>query len=64
MAPIYRDAWVAVDGVRSDWSLAALMPGKSKWLEITVPGLSESSIVSIECDHLVKGQKIRYEADL
>ena len=64
VAPIYRDAWVAVDGVRSDWSLAALMPGKSKWLEITVPGLSESSIVSIECDHLVKGQKIRYEADL
>ena len=64
VAPIYRDAWVAVDGVRSDWSIAALMPGKSKWLEITVPGLSESSIVSIECDHLVKGQKIRYEADL
>ena len=64
VAPIYRDAWVAVDGVRSDWSLAALMPEKSKWLIITVPGLSESSVVSIECDHLVKGQKIRYEADL
>ena len=64
VAPIYRDAWVAVDGVRSDWSLAGLMPGKSKWLEVTVPGLSESSVVSIECDHLVKGQKIRYEADL
>ena len=64
VAPIYRDAWVAVDGVRSDWSLAGLMPGESKWLEITVRGLSESSVVSIECDHLVKGQKIRYEANL
>ena len=64
VAPIYRDAWVAVDGVRADWSLAALMPGKSKWLEITVPGLSEGSVLSIECDHLVKGQKIRYEANL
>ena len=64
VAPIYRDAWVAVDGVRSDWSLAGLMPGKRKWLEITVPGLSESSVPSIECDHLVKGQKICFEADI
>ena len=64
VAPIYRDAWVAVDGVRSDWSLAGLMPGKSKWLEIAVPGLSEKSVLSIECDHLVKGQKIYYEADI
>ena len=64
VAPIYRDAWVAVDGVRSDWSLAGLMPGKRKWLEITVPGLSENSEPSIECDHLVKGQKICFEADI
>ena len=64
VAPIYRDAWVAVDGVRSSWSLAGLMPGKRKWLEITVPGLSESSVPSIECDHLVKGQKICFEADI
>ena len=64
VAPIYRDAWVAVDGVRSDWSLAALMPGESKWLQITVPKLSAKSVLSIECDHLVKGQKICYEADI
>lgn len=64
VAPIYRDAWVAVDGVRSDWSLAGLMPGKRKWLEITVPDLSQSSVPSIECDHLVKGQKICFEADI
>ena len=64
VAPIYRDAWVAVDGVRSDWGLAALMPGESKWLQITVPKLSAKSVLSIECDHLVKGQKICYEANL
>ena len=64
VAPIYRDAWVAVDGVRSDWSLAGLMPGESKWLQITVPKLSAASVLSIECDHLVKGQKICFEADI
>ena len=64
VAPIYRDAWVAVDGVRSDWSLAGLMHGQESWVSLTVPGLSEKSVPSIECDHLVKGQKIGFEADL
>ena len=64
VAPIYRDAWFAVDGVRSDWSLQQLMPGDEKWIEITVPGLSTGSVVSIECDHLVSGQRIGYDADI
>ena len=64
VAPIYRDAYVAVDGVRSDWSLAELMPGEEKWLEFKVDGLSADSVVSIECDHLVPGQRIGFEADI
>lgn len=64
VAPIYRDAWVAVDGVRSDWSLAGLMPGREKWVEVTVSGLSSGSVVSIACDHLVLGQKISFLADI
>ena len=64
VAPIYRDAFVAVDGVRSAWSLKKLMPGAERWLLVKVPGLSATSAPSIECDHLVKGQKIGFEADL
>lgn len=64
VAPIYRDAFVAVDGVRSPWSLAGLMPGRQMWLEFNVPGLSAGGSPSIECDHLVPGQKIGFLADI
>ena len=64
VAPIYRKAWLAVDGVRSDYNLQNLMPGKEIWVELEVPDLSGSSVPSIECDHLVAGQKISFEADI
>ena len=64
VAPIYRDAYVAVDGVRSDYSLRNLMPGKDRWIQIDLPEVSEKSIITIECDHLVKGQTIQYQADI
>lgn len=61
VAPIYRDAWVAVDGVRGSYNLRGLMPGESTWVTIDCPA-TKTSRPSIECDHLVKGQKIEFEA--
>ena len=61
VAPIYRDAWVAVDGVRGSFNLRGLMPGESTWVTIDCPA-TKASRPSIECDHLVKGQKIEFEA--
>ena len=59
-APIYRDAFLAVDGVRSDFNLRALMPDQQVWLEIPLPSVSETSTLSIVCDHLVPGQEIGF----
>ena len=64
VAPIYRDTWLAVGGVRSGYNLSALLPGNEIWVEWEVKGLSESSAPAIECDHLVSGQKICFEADI
>ena len=64
VAPIYRDAFVAVDGVRSTYNLSALMPGNEVWVEVSASGLSAKSVPTIECDHLVSGQKICFEADI
>ena len=63
VAPIYRDAWVAVDGVRGSFNLRNLMPGESTWITIDCPA-TKASKPSIECDHLVKGQKIEYQASV
>lgn len=63
VAPIYRDAYVAVDGVRGSFNLRHLMPGESTWIQIQCPA-TKASKPSIECDHLVKGQKIEYQASV
>lgn len=63
VAPIYRDAFVAVDGVRGSFNLRHLMPGESTWIQIKCPA-TKASKPSIECDHLVKGQKIEYQASV
>lgn len=60
IAPIYRDAYVSVNGVRGNYSLKALQPGESCWVGIASGGTQPT--LSIECDHLV-GRKIGYEAD-
>ena len=61
VAPIYRDAYVAVDGKRGYYSLRNLMPGENAWIQIDLPEVSEKSVVTIECDHLVKGQAIQFQ---
>ena len=63
VAPIYRDAFVEVEGVRGDFNLRTLMPGEETW--ITIPckaGLNARPVIA--CDHLVSGQEIQYQADI
>lgn len=60
VAPIYREAFVAVNGVRGPYSLTHLLPGRRQWIFIASGG--EHPIVSIECDHLA-GRKIGFAAD-
>lgn len=61
IAPIYRSAFPAIDGVRGSFDLKRLLPGESKTVEIDAGG--PNAMLSIECDHLVKGQRIPFEAD-
>lgn len=62
IAPIYYDAYVAVNGVRSSESLKGLQPGES--LDFEVAAGVANPIVTIECDRMVAGQEIEFEADL
>ena len=63
VAPIYRDAYVAVAGVRGTYNLRELMPGKEARIHIPCDA-SAYSVPVIECDHLVQGQKIQYQASI
>ena len=62
IAPIYYDAFVAVDGVRATVSLKGLLPGEQKSMTIQRGGLQPR--LTVECDRLVPGQTIQLEADL
>lgn len=62
IAPIYYDAYPAVDGVRSAVSLKALLPGERSTHSISAGGRRPR--LTIECDRLVPGQSIGFEADL
>ena len=63
VAPIYRDAFVEVEGVRGDLNLRTLMPGDEAWVTIRCKATTASR-PSIACDHLVSGQEIQYQADI
>ena len=62
VAPIYYDAYVAVNGARSESSLKDLQPGQSRW--VGIPAGSTGMEITIECDRLVSGQKIEFDADV
>lgn len=64
VAPIYRDAYVAVGSIRGEYSLKGLMPGEEKWIYVKGDGVSSQAVPEIVCDHLVAGQKIEYKADV
>ncbi|MEZ6190319.1 MAG: hypothetical protein R3C45_03410 [Phycisphaerales bacterium] len=62
VAPIYYDAYPAINGMRSDTSLRGLIPGEEFVCEITCDG--GAGAVTIECDRLVPGQVIQFESEL
>ncbi len=62
IAPIYYDAFVAVNGVKATESLKGLLPGETREYEIQAGGTTP--ILTIECDRLVAGQKIEFQAEL
>jgi len=70
IAPLYRDAYLAVEGTRSETSLKGLLPGDTLLVFIPKPlpagkgsphGASE---LTIESDYILPGQKIQFDADL
>ena len=63
VAPIYRDAYVEVEGVRGDLNLRTLMPEDEAWVTIACDAKTTSR-PAIACDHLVEGQEIQYQADI
>jgi len=62
VAPVYHDAFMAVNGVRAKTSLKGLAPGATRTCEVGAPG--KAGTVTIESDRLVPGQRIEFEADL
>lgn len=62
IAPLYADAFVAVNGTRGEANLRGLLPGQS--LTVLVSSGGTRPTLTIECDRLVAGQTIRYEAAL
>jgi hypothetical protein len=61
-APIYYDARIVVNGTPSAESLKVLRPGQQKTFSVNSGG--DSPLLTIECDRLVKGQRIEFDADL
>ncbi|MCF6170721.1 MAG: T9SS type A sorting domain-containing protein [Bacteroidales bacterium] len=58
VAPIYYDAFISVNGVRSPQSLKLLAPGET--LECTVSAGGNNPLLTIESDRLAAGQSIGY----
>ena len=61
VAPIYRDAYIAVNGTRASKSLKGLLPDSS--LTVTIPVSNDNLELTIESDYLV-GRPIEYNAEL
>lgn len=61
IAPIYRDAFLAVDGVRSDTSLKGLLPGDT--LLVFVNRVTTGRDVTIESDFILPSQTIQFDVN-
>jgi hypothetical protein len=62
VAPIYYDACVTVNGVRARESLKHLQPGETRRFTVSSGGANPN--LTIECDRLVAGQRVEFDADL
>ncbi len=59
VAPLYFDAFVAVNGVQATESLRHLSAGDT--LHVQIPSGGANPILSIECEKLLAGQEIEFE---
>lgn len=64
IAPIYRDAFFAIGGVRSATSLKGLLPSEDVWMEIAAAPASDGADINIVSDHILPQQEIEFEADI
>ena len=62
VAPIYYDAYPAVNGVRAAESLAGLLPGERR--DFTIASGGTAPPLTIESDRLIPGQRIGFESRL
>ncbi len=61
IAPIYRDAYLAVGGVRSCESLKGLLPGQQQLF--TIEAKATENNVTIESDYILSTQQIEFETE-
>ncbi|MCM2373175.1 DUF4832 domain-containing protein [Aporhodopirellula aestuarii] len=64
VAPLYRDAYFSIAGSRSTQTLKELLPGESISIELMDPDRVAENALTVECDHILPGQKIQFAADL
>ena len=62
IAPIYRDAFLAVGGVRSGTSLKGLLPGDS--LLVYIDKATDGQDLTIESDYILPTQAIQFDTDI
>ena len=62
VAPIYRDAFLSVDGVRSTTSLKGLLPGDTLLVYIDKP--TSGTDLAIVSDYILPAQTIQFDAKL
>jgi len=62
IAPLYHDAYVAINGTRAAETLRGLLPGDTKMFIISSGGTEP--VLTIDCDRLVPGQRIEFNASL
>ena len=58
IAPIYYDAYITVNGIRSPASLKLLSPGET--ITYSVSAGAKDADITIECDKLLEGQEIQF----
>ena len=61
IAPIYRDAYLAVGGVRSETSLKGLLPGDT--LLVYINKVTSGNDLTIESDYILPGQSIQFDVE-
>ena len=64
IAPLYRDAWFAIDSVRSETTLRGLLPDEERWVEIPAVPSADGSDVQIVSDCILPQQSIECIADI